>query len=43
MYYVGIDALKMVHNECQQAPPHLVFAHPRVNDRTKVEHHFLLI
>jgi hypothetical protein len=43
MYYAGIDTLKVVRNERQQAPPHLVFAHPRVKGRTKVEHHFLLI
>jgi hypothetical protein len=43
MYYVEIDAIKMVRNEHQQAPPHLVFARPRVKYRTKVEHHFLLI
>jgi hypothetical protein len=43
MYYAGIEALKMVCNEREQAPPHLVFACPRVKDRTKVEHHFLLL
>jgi hypothetical protein len=30
-------------NERQQDPPHLVFAHPWVNVRTKVEHLFRLI